>query len=287
MKRADTSKTNTQTSTEYIAPELKDFTVLGVAFQAFVDENGQKVFSEIGVERGMQPEKAKGWLKNIRSSRSRNKFTARQTQPQQALQPFDKTFVRPSNDIQQAAQYLKARTGNRTQTIRVITAAELLSVVSYLAERGNDRAIAMQEAGFAAILQQTIDEYDGIQRTHREYLEPAAKLRKQVERERVELSSISHTMTAPTFHCNVFKPNNDIIFGDGLTRDTYQGEDRPYRLMLEGVLESIQYGLRQAGKPLKEVITISHARIKEMLADKEEAAKVSQIKKVLKQKRGS
>lgn len=284
MKTRTTTNNATTTkkvTSEYIAPEIKEFNVLGVPFQAFIDENGQTVFSEIGVERGMQPEKAKGWLKSIRS---RSSFPARQSQSQQALQPFKTQPFRTSKDIPataDTAQYLKTKTGRGTQTIRVITAAELLSVVSYLAERGNARAISMQEAGFAAILQQTIDDYDGIQRTHKEYNEPATQLRKNREQARVELRSITGKFTTPTFHCNVFKPNNNLLFGEGYNRDSYKEDDRQYRLMLEGVLESIQYGLKMAGLPLEQVINISHARVQEMLDDKQQAAKVSQIKQLV------
>lgn len=119
MKRADTSKTNTQASTEYIAPEIKEFIVLGVPFQAFIDKDGQTVFSEIGAERGLRPEAVRGWLKNLRSSRSRDNFAALQSQSQQVLQPFKTQPARASNDIQ-TAQYLKVRTGRGVQTIRNI-----------------------------------------------------------------------------------------------------------------------------------------------------------------------
>ncbi len=267
MKTADISKTNNQVSTEYIAPEIKEFIVLGVPFQAFIDENGQTVFSEIGAERGLRPEAARGWLKNLRSSRSRNNFAAPQTLPQQALQPLKTQPVRASNDIQ-TAQYLKVRTDRGVQTIRSIAAAELLYWVAYLADRGDARSTSMQQAGFAAILQQTIDKFNGIQRTHDEYLEPAAALREAVEYRRNKLRRTTGALTTPLLHCNVFKPNNDFIFGDGLTRDTYQGEDKEHLLYLMESLELVQSGLKMADLTLAEVIAISHSRIRPLLKNK-------------------
>lgn len=261
MQTTKTSKTNNQTSTEYVAPEIKEFIVLGVPFQAFIDEDGQTVFSEIGVERGLRPEKPRGWLKNLRSRMS---LTERQSHSQQALQPFQTQPVRASNDIQ-TAQYLKVRTDRRVQTIRRLSAAELLYWVAYLADRGDARSISMQQAGFAAILQQTIDKFNGIQRTHDEYIEPAAALREAVEYRRNKLRRTTGALTTPLLHCNVFKPNNDFIFGDGLTRDTYQGEDKEHLLYLMESLELVQSGLKMADLTLAEVIAISHSRIRPLL----------------------
>lgn len=130
--------------------------VLGVKFQAFLDPvTSQPVFSQRGTARALQIRQSS--LGNILAS---DDFKALRG----AARPWDKlnTTVSP-------------------KPIFVITQTDLVWLVQIAAEKGYPVAISMQQAGFSVVLQQSVDEALGVERTRKEYLDAGTTLQERLQ----------------------------------------------------------------------------------------------------------
>ncbi len=118
----------------------------------------------------------------------------------------------------------------------------------------------MFNASFATVLQQECDRAMGIDRGVGTYLDKAGELRAKLEKKRNTLRSYTGKNTIPSFGPNCFKPNNNLVFGEGYTRNTYDGEDLADKLDDNVLLEAVQVGLSLSPQQLsfKEVINLSH-----------------------------
>lgn len=215
----------------YIAVE-KIIEVLGQKFQSFKTEDGEVVFSQTSAALGL----------DIASSTI---LRLKQSEAFKAL---------PGN----SSVILRLKVSHSIKPIAVVTMAELANIVSLLAERGHDRAVAMQQASFAIMLQQSVDVAYGVQRESREYTEAAADLALLLEKTRRELREMSGRITNPTIACNLYQVNNDLVYGSGYNRDSYDGRDAAQKHSTLKCLEMMQAGMKMAGMPLSDIVTLSH-----------------------------
>lgn len=144
----------------YVAPEVK-VVVLGVEFQAFKTEDSRVVFSQSGVARGFEIDETS--VRRIRASKTLKAL--------------------PDKDFSPGG---RLKTTSNSQPISVVTEAELVAMVGILAERGNDRAVAMHQASFAVVLKAEVDKALGQPTDTKEDIAKAAKLREQAEQARVQ-----------------------------------------------------------------------------------------------------
>lgn len=153
---------------KYVAPEIKGgVKVLGIKFQAFVGPTQQVIFSQSGAARGLKiPRKTVG---DILSS--------------------EKFKIRGNN-----SPMAKVLTTINSQPISALTQTDLVLLVQIAAEKGYSVARSMQEASFAILLQQSVDEALEVSRSRQEYLEAGATLR-----ERLEYRYSYHSMKNSTF----------------------------------------------------------------------------------------
>lgn len=130
--------------------------VLGVEFQAFTDTfTTQAVFSQRGTAR--------------------------------ALKMADKVV----REILASDEFKTLRGGNfprgkldttiNSRPIAIVTQADLVLLVQIAAERGYAVARSMQEASFAVLLQQSVDEVLQVSRSRQTYLDAGASLRQKLE----------------------------------------------------------------------------------------------------------
>jgi len=142
---------------QYPVPEIKNgIKVLGVKFQAFIDpETKQAVFSQSGVARGLQIPR-------------HSAATILKSHQFKALR--GSAFSPP-----------RILTEVNSQPISVVTQADLVLLVQIAAEKGYPIANSMQEASFAVLLQQSVDEALNTSRSRKEYLDAGASLRQKLE----------------------------------------------------------------------------------------------------------
>ena len=132
------------------AKEIK-IPVLGVEFQAFTDPTiSQPVFSRRGTARALRIHHRT--VTRILSSEEFN--------------------ILRGEDI----QWRTLDTEVNPNPISVVTQSDLVLLVQIAAEKGYPVARSMQEASFAVLLQQSVDEALQKDRTRKEYLEAGASL---------------------------------------------------------------------------------------------------------------
>lgn len=212
----------------YIA-EPKEIEVLGQKFQSFLDESGNVVFSQTSAAKGLNlttPYR----ITEIQASKSFKAICSKDFEIRKTL----KTTVSP-------------------RAISVVTMSELTELVNYLASRGDDRAVAMQQASFATVLQMSVDTAYGVSRDRQEYVDAATQAAKWLEERRKELRKVSYQLTNPTIACNLYQYNNELVYGLGINRDTYEGEDVAHKHFLVTTLESLQAGLKLAGLSIEDI----------------------------------
>lgn len=143
----------------YRVPEIPNgIEVLGVRFQAFIDPQiSEAVFSQRGVARALKIPRSS--LANILTSEAFKTL-------------LGKGYSWPSRRL---------NTTVSTRPIAIVTQLDLVFLVQIAAEKGYPVAKSMQEASFAVLLQQSVDEALNISRTRSEYLEAGANLRQQLE----------------------------------------------------------------------------------------------------------
>ncbi|MGD1948063.1 MAG: hypothetical protein ACFB14_00225 [Leptolyngbyaceae cyanobacterium] len=150
-----TSLFDNQPSPEQPVPAL-DFPVLGVKFQGFLDPRiNQVVFSQSGVARAL---KAAGttlrrWL---------------------ASESFKALNGGPSGRATLLTEV-------STLPISVVTQTDLVSLIRIGAQNGNPVARSMQDASFATVLQQSVDQVLGTHRPTQEYLDKGTAVRQKAE----------------------------------------------------------------------------------------------------------
>lgn len=145
--------------------------VLGIKFQGFKDPaTKQIVFSQSGVARALEVDErtVRRYLSSQGFKRWRGGSSPRGT----------------------------LLTEVSTKPISVVTQADLVILVKLAAERGNPIASSMQDASFAVLLQQSVDQALGIHRPLKEYLAQGASLR-----QRVDYLQTYHSMKDATFEC--------------------------------------------------------------------------------------
>ena len=130
--------------------------VLGVKFQSFIDPRiDQPVFSQVGAARGLEiPARS---LRRILSSEEFKRLRGSSL---------------PLGGLDTAVS---------SKPISVVTQTDLVLLVQLAAEKGYLVAKSMQEASFAVLLQQSVDEALGVERTRKEYLDAGASLRQKLE----------------------------------------------------------------------------------------------------------
>lgn len=213
----------------------KDITVLGQIFQSFATETGEVVFSQSSSSVGLDIAET-----SVRRFLSENSPKALQ------------------GKVSGVRHFLKAKVGESVQKISVVSMADLTAIVSYLADKGHDRAVAMQQASFALMLQQSVDVAYNVTRESKEYTDKASHLALLLEKTRKELREISGRVTNPTLACNLYTANNTLVYGEGKTRDNYSEEDAAILHSRLKTLESIQAGMKVAGMDIESIKIASH-----------------------------
>jgi hypothetical protein len=133
-----------------------EIAVLGESFQSFIDpSSNQPVFSYRGTARAL----------NIPSMTVKRTITSKEFK---ALRGNESPCTKLSTTVS-------------SMPISVITQSDLVILVKLLAAKGHSRAVSMQEASFAVLLQQSVDELLDVERSRRDYLEGGATLRQQLE----------------------------------------------------------------------------------------------------------
>lgn len=209
----------------------KDITVLGQQFQSFLNEAGQVVFSIVSAARGL--DKPETSFRRLRASKQLKALLGK------------------------APETSTLKTNVSPRSISVVTMTELTQMVNILAEQGDDRAISMQQASFALMLQQSVDVAYGTKRESEEYTSKASELAKVIEEERQSLRRFSGSITNPTIACNLYTFNNDLVYGTGNTRDTYEGSDRDRKHTQMEAMEMIQAGMKMGGCDLEAIKQLS------------------------------
>lgn len=131
--------------------------VLGVEFQAFIyPDTNEPVFSRSGVARGL----------NIPRTTAIDIINSEEF----------KTLRGKGSSV--SGNLL---TTVNSQPISVVTQVDLVILVKLAAEKGYPVAQAMQDASFAVVLQESIDEALGISRKRKEYLDAGATAREKLE----------------------------------------------------------------------------------------------------------
>jgi hypothetical protein len=218
--------------------EAKTIQVLGQEFQSFLTEEGSVVFSQSSVAKGL----------DISESYARKAFALSSSEKPETLTGY----------VKSGRTKIKVRSGKSVQHISVVTMTDLTLMVSYLADRDHDRATAMQQASFAIMLQQSVDVAYGTERPAQEYVDRAAELAILVEKTRKELREISGRITNPTIACNLYKVNNQLVYGENVNRDTYEGDDAALKHSKVKSLEMMQAGMKMSGMSLEEIVKLSH-----------------------------
>ncbi len=170
--------------------------VLGVVFQGFIDPaTNQAVFSQSGVYRGLEIPETQ--LRRMLRSEAFKTLAGKAFNPAKLLT----TAAKPP--------------------ISVVTQTDLTLLVKLASEKGYPVAKSMQDASFAVILQQSIDEALGIERTRKEYLDEGAILRK-----RLEYKKSYHELKDSTFEngygvrglCNINRSVSNLAVPDAPER---------------------------------------------------------------------
>lgn len=153
-----------------------DFPVLGVHFQGFLDPRlNQVVFSQRGVARALKAAEStvRRWLASDQ-------------------------FKAYNSGHSMRATLLTEANGN---PISVVTQADLVVLIKIGSENCNPVARSMQDASFATVLQQSVDQVLGIKRPTKEYLDKGAAVRQKVE-SRNEYLRAYHSMEKATYESN-------------------------------------------------------------------------------------
>ena len=130
--------------------------VLGVNFQSFLDPStGLPVFSQSGAARGLKIHRQT--VANIMGSEQFKSLHGKGS-------PMPRRLLTSAN----------------SQPILVITQTDLVILVQIGAERNYPVSKSMQEASFAVMLQQSIDEKLNIPRSRTDYLKTAEELRQKL-----------------------------------------------------------------------------------------------------------
>jgi hypothetical protein len=134
----------------------KSFPVLGIDFQGFSDPQiNQVVFSQSGVARALKIHE-----KTVRRWLASHRFKS-----------FRGDRLDPATLLTEVS----------TKPISVVTQADLVILVRIGAERGSPVARSMHDASFAVLLQQSVDQVLGINRSIKQYLDQGATLRQRAE----------------------------------------------------------------------------------------------------------
>ena len=140
---------------KYRAPEIK-VKVLGVKFQAFTDPGiSQTIFSQRGSARALKIP-----ARSLRRILASDEF--------KCLRGNDLPWGRLDTEVS-------------SKPISVITQTDLVLLVQIAADKGYSVAKSMQEASFAVLLQQSVDQALGTERPIQEYLDKGASLQQQLE----------------------------------------------------------------------------------------------------------
>jgi hypothetical protein len=212
--------------------EAKTIQVLGQEFQSFLTEEGSVVFSQSSVAKGLGV--AESSIRSLRQSKQLEDLQGKRS------------------DIR------SLKVSHSRKPINVVNMTELTIMVGVLADRDHDRATAMQQASFAIMLQQSVDVAYGTERPAQEYVDRAAELAILVEKTRKELREISGRITNPTIACNLYKVNNQLVYGENVNRDTYEGDDAALKHSKVKSLEMMQAGMKMSGMSLEEIVKLSH-----------------------------
>lgn len=157
-------------SSKHRVPEIPGgVQVMGITFQAFIDPSTkQAVFSQSGAARGLQ----------IPRKSADNIFASEQFKH---LRGGDFPMAELLTEV-------------NSRPISVVTQADLVLLVQIASEKEYLVAKSMQNASFAILLQQSVDEALKIERSRKEYLEAGATLR-----QRLEYRYSYHAMRSSTF----------------------------------------------------------------------------------------
>ncbi|NEO24878.1 hypothetical protein, partial [Moorena sp. SIO4A5] len=140
-----------------VAPIPGGIKVLGVEFQAFMHPViEQPVFSRSGVSRGLKIPR-----RSVADIMNSSEF--------KALRGGDSSVAE------------KLLTTVNSNAIFVVTQVDLVILVKLASDKEYPVAVAMQDASFAVILQESIDEALGIPRERKEYLDAGATAREKLE----------------------------------------------------------------------------------------------------------
>jgi len=186
-----------------------EINVLGVSFQSFVDpSSNQPVFSQRGTARALNISRtsmartiASEEFKALRGNRS---------------------------------SWAKLNTNVSSRPISVITQSDLVILVKLLADKGHSTAISMQDASFALLLQQSVDEALGVERSRGDYLKAGATLRQQIDYRYSYVSLKEATFQKAHGVRGLCKINRQVsaLAVDGA--DVLRGESKDWRRLCSG-----------------------------------------------------
>jgi hypothetical protein len=248
---------------EYIAEPIKVI-CMGLTFEAYKAEDGSPVYSrrKAAEALGLPVSTFNKYRNRIASGGDLSRISTITNARLQTVEALRRETLRHEHGAS-----LKAQTSTGTTIIEVILKSEILAWILVLAEAGSPKFKAMMDAGLATVFQMAEDRAFGVERSQDEYLAQAAELQQLSQKYREELRMVSGRITNPLLGPNVYKPNNELVYGPGLTRNTYDGDDAALRHELVKSAEMMEAGAKLFGHSIPDSIERVHDFLRERFDD--------------------
>lgn len=202
----------------------------GFKFQSFKTEDGQVVFSQSSCIKGLGVPRAT-FIDNL------TKLGCRENTNESPKELPGKTSKMSG----------KLKTSVNNRPISVVTMGQLLEIITHFASKGYDIPVAMQTANMMTDLQRSVDRAYGTLQSDDTYKTAQEQAADFVLEQRMRLRKLSGARTNKVLACNTYSLNNDLIYGEGKNRDTYEGEDAAEKHYKEHDLEVAQTTMKALG----------------------------------------
>jgi hypothetical protein len=239
--------------------ETQEVVFFGVSFTGMLRSNGEIVYSARKAAEGLSipissflnsRHKILDSSTNLNFSINRRKVSAKLTQ-----------------DIRTAVKNSRETDFNYGgNTLLGISKAELVCWMLACAEIGVPKWSAIADAGLATLFSMAEDKAFNKIKTVEEYQFDAISLQRIIEEKREKLRIMSGQVTNPLLACNVYKANNELIYG-GCNRNSYSAPDAGVKHRLTEIAELMQAGAKIGGSTVEEAIHKVHSYLQENFAD--------------------
>jgi len=239
--------------------ETKEVVFFGVSFTGMLRSNGEVVYSARKAAEGLSIP-----ISSFLSSR--NKILDSSTNLNFSINR-KKVSTKLTQEIRAAVQNSKDTDYNYGgNSLLGISKAELVCWMLACAEIGVPKWSAIADAGLATLFSMAEDKAFNKVKSIEEYQANAVAIQQIIEEKREKLRILSGQVTNPLLACNVYKANNELIYG-GLNRNSYSDSDAGVRHRLTEITELMQAGAKVGGASVDEAIQKVHAYLKLNFAD--------------------